>query len=251
MDESVHLTSVGKPHAAARTGRPRGAARRSTASAAPSGRSATAQRERTRTNDPERTKAEILAVAKAEFAEKGLDGARIDEIAAATRTSKRMIYYYFGSKEGLYVAVLEAAYRETREAEAELRLDDFTPEDALRKLVGRAFDRCMQNQWYVRLVANENIQRGKYIAESNAIQQLNVSVIDTIRRLYERGVRQGSFRSGIDPVDLHASISALTFFNVSNQHTFGCIFQIDWQDVQTITARRDNIIEMIVRFVRK
>jgi len=251
MDETVHLARSENLPTTTRSGRARGTARQSATSTAQSGPKAAAQRERTRTNDPERTKAEILAVAKAEFAEKGLDGARIDEIAAATRTSKRMIYYYFGSKEGLYVAVLEAAYRETREAEAELRLDDFTQEDALRKLVGRAFDRCMQNQWYVRLVANENIQRGKYIAESKAIQQLNVPVIDTIRRLYERGVRQGSFRSGIDAVDLHASISALTFFNVSNQHTFGCIFQIDWQNVQTITARRDSIIEMIVRFVRK
>jgi len=237
MDETVHFAHSENLPTTTRSGRARGTARHSATSTAQSGAKAAAQRERTRTNDPERTKAEILAVAKAEFAEKGLDGARIDEIAAATRTSKRMIYYYFGSKEGLYVAVLEAAYRETREAEAELRLDDFTPEDALRKLVGRAFDRCMQNQWYVRLVANENIQRGKYIAESKAIQQLNVPVIDTIRRLYERGVR--------------ASISALTFFNVSNQHTFGCIFQIDWQNVQTITARRDSIIEMIVRFVRK
>jgi len=197
------------------------------------------------------TRDAILRAATRIFAKHGFDGGRVDQISKAAKSYDRMIYYYFGSKEGLYVAVLEAAYREMREAEAELRLDDFTPEDALRKLVGRAFDRCMQNQWYVRLVANENIQRGKYIAESKAIQQLNVPVIDTIRRLYERGVRQGSFRSGIDAVDLHASISALTFFNVSNQHTFGCIFQIDWQNVQTITARRDSIIEMIVRFVRK
>lgn len=251
MDESVHSAYPADLPAARRIAQRTGV----TAGAAPTKsrvRATTAQqRGRSRTNDPERTQAEILAVAKTEFAEKGLDGARIDEIAAATRTSKRMIYYYFGSKEGLYVAVLEAAYRETREAEAELRLDDLPPEDALRKLVGRAFDRCMQNQWYVRLVANENIQRGKYIAESKAIQQLNVPVIDAIRRLYARGVAQGSFRSGIDAIDLHASISALTFFNVSNQHTFGCIFQIDWQNVQTITARRDSIVEMIVRFVRK
>ena len=251
MDESVHSANTTTPAVTSRPARRPGPGRKAAAPTGQSAQTTSVPRERTRTNDPERTRAEILAVAKTEFAEKGLDGARIDEIAAATRTSKRMIYYYFGSKEGLYVAVLEAAYRETREAEAELRLDDLTPEDALRKLVGRAFDRCMQNQWYVRLVANENIQRGKYIAESKAIQQLNVPVIDTIRRLYERGVEQGTFRSGIDPIDLHASISALTFFNVSNQHTFGCIFQIDWQNVQTITARRDNIIEMIVRFVRK
>jgi len=251
MDESVHSVYPADHTTARRTGR-RSGVTPGAAPAKPRVRATTErQHGRSRTNDPERTQAEILAVAKTEFAEKGLDGARIDEIAAATRTSKRMIYYYFGSKEGLYVAVLEAAYRETRAAEAELRLDDLPPEDALRKLVGRAFDRCMQNQWYVRLVANENIQRGKYIAQSKAVQQLNVTVIDAIDSICKRGVEQGVFRSGLDPVDLHASISALTFFNVSNQHTFGRIFQIDWQNVQTVTARRDSIIEMVVRFVRK
>ena len=89
-----------------------------------------------RTNDPERTMADILAVAITEFADKGLAGARIDAIAAATRTSKRMIYYYFGSKEGLYVAVLEEAYRRMRSIESELHLADLPPEDALRRLVG-------------------------------------------------------------------------------------------------------------------
>ena len=204
-----------------------------------------------RTNDPQRTMAGILEVAMAEFAEKGLDGARIDAIAATTRTSKRMIYYYYGSKERLYLAVLEESYRRMRAIEADLRLEDLAPEDALRRLVGFTFDHHYGNQAYIRLVMSENMQRGSYLAQSATIQQLNVPAIEAIRKLYERGLQQGVFRAGLEPVDLHASISALTFFNVSNQHTFGLIFKRDMRAIQAQLARRDSIIDMVVRFVRK
>ena len=204
-----------------------------------------------RTNDPERTMAGILEVANAEFSEKGLAGARIDEIAAATQTSKRMIYYYFGSKEGLYLAVLEDSYRRMRAIEAGLHLEDLPPEDALRRLVGFTFDHHQGNEAYIRLVMSENMQRGEYLAQSKIIQKLNVPAIESIRKLYGRGVAQGVFRAQLDPVDIHKSISALTFFNVSNQHTFGLIFKKDTQTAKAITARRDSIIEMVVRFVRK
>ena len=204
-----------------------------------------------RTNDPARTMAGILEVAGVEFSEKGLSGARIDEIAAATQTSKRMIYYYFGSKEGLYLAVLEESYRSMRSIEAELHLEDLPPEDALRRLVGFTFDHHLNNPAYIRLVMAENMERGSYLAQSKIIQELNVPAIEGIRRLYERGLASGVFRTGLDPIDIHASISALTFFNVSNQHTFGLIFKRDTQAQQAITTRRDNIIEMVVRFVRK
>lgn len=204
-----------------------------------------------RTNDPDRTTADILEVATREFAEKGLAGARIDVIAEAMRTSKRMIYYYFGSKEGLYVAVLEEAYRRIRAIEADLHLDDLLPEDALRRLVGFTVDYQLANPDFIRLVMTENIHRGEYLAQSKAIQKLNVPAIDGLRRVYERGVKAGVFRSGLDPVDLHMSISALSFFNVANRHTFSLIFQTDFDAPPAIVARRDSIIEMVVRFVRR
>ena len=204
-----------------------------------------------RTNDPARTMAGILQVAHAEFAEKGLSGARIDKIAAATQTSKRMIYYYFGSKEGLYLAVLEESYREMREIEGKLHLEDLAPVDALRRLVGFTFDRHHGNEAYIRLVMSENMQRGAYLARSKIIQKLNMPAIEAIRKLYERGVAQGIFRAQLDPVDIHMSISALTFFNVSNQHTFGLIFKKNTHAAQALAARRDSIIEMVVRFVQK
>jgi AcrR family transcriptional regulator len=213
-------------------------------------RSAAPTKETTRTNDPERTMANILEVAMAEFAEKGLAGARIDEIAAATQTSKRMIYYYFESKEGLYLAVLEESYRRMREIESQQHLEDLPPEAALRRLVEFTFDHHFSHENYIRLVISENMNRGQYLAQSQSIQQLNVPAISAIRRLYERGVASGDFRPGLDPIDIHASISALTFFNVSNRHTFGLIFKRDLNDPKVAAQRRTSITEMVVRFVR-
>jgi AcrR family transcriptional regulator len=204
-----------------------------------------------RTNDPDRTMADIIEVATREFAEKGLAGARIDVIAEAMRTSKRMIYYYFGSKEGLYVAVLEEAYRRIRRIEADLHLEDLAPEDALRKLVGFTVDYQLANPDFIRLVMTENIHRGEYLAQSKLVRQLNVPAIEAVRTIYERGVKEGVFRSGIDPVDLHMSISALSFFNVANRHTFSLIFNRELESPAAVVARRDSIIEMVVRFLRK
>jgi AcrR family transcriptional regulator len=207
--------------------------------------------EPTRTNDPARTMADIIEVATREFAEKGLAGARIDVIAEAMRTSKRMIYYYFGSKEGLYLKVLEEAYRGMRAMEVQAHLEDLPPEDALRKLVAHTLDYQWGHPEFARLVQNENIHRAQYLAQSKTIRKLNVPAIEGLRTVLERGQKEGLFRGGIDAVDLHMSISALAVFQVSNRHTFSLIFQRDLESPQAQIARRDSIIEMIVRFVRK
>ena len=195
--------------------------------------------------------ADIVEVATKEFADKGLSGARIDDIAASTRTSKRMIYYYFTSKEGLYVAVLEEAYRRIRSIESDLHLEDLEPEDALRKLVGFTFDYQLANPDFIRLVMNENIHNGEFLAQSRTIQRLNVPIINAVQGVYERGVAAGVFRRNLDAIDLHMSISALCFFNVSNRHTFSLIFKRDLDTPRAIAQRRDSIVEMVVRFVRK
>lgn len=194
--------------------------------------------------------ANILEVAMHEFAEKGLAGARIDQIADETHTSKRMIYYYFQSKEGLYLAALEEAYRHVRSTEAELNLDDLDPESALRRLVEFTFDHHASNEPYIRMVMAENMNRGQFLAQSKSIQTLNLRAISAIETLYARGVEQGIFRPGLDPIDIHASISALSFFNVSNRHTFGLIFKRDFTNPSVATLRRASIVEMVVRFLK-
>ncbi len=256
MDESVHSTARrarAVPSKTAKTAKTANAANSAKPRAAKASRTAAskARPEPTRTNDPARTMADILEVATHEFSEKGLAGARIDVIAQAMRTSKRMIYYYFGSKEALYIAVLEEAYRRIRSIEADLHLDDLAPEDALRRLVGFTVDYQLANPDFIRLVMNENMHRGLFLAQSKWIRKLNVPAIDAVRKVYERGLAVGVFRSGLDPVDLHMSISALSVFNVANKHTFSLIFKRDLDSPAAIVARRDSIVEMVVRFVRK
>lgn len=204
-----------------------------------------------RTNDPQRTVSDIIAIATIEFAEKGLSGARIDEIAASTQTSKRMIYYYFGSKEGLYLAVLEDAYRRIRSIESSLHLEALEPEEALRKLVSFTIDYHCANPNFIRLVMNENIHRGEFLARSKSIQSLNSPAIESIRAVYSRGRAAGLFREGLDPVDLHMTISALSFYSVSNRHSFLQIFKRDMAAPKELERRRRNLIDMVLRYVRR
>lgn len=204
-----------------------------------------------RSHDPDRTMQDILDVATREFAAKGLSGARIDEIAALTRTSKRMIYYYFASKEALYVAVLEDAYRRIRSIENGLHLEDLPPVQALERLVSFTFDYQMENPDFIRLVMTENIHNGAFLAQSRSIQELNVPAINAVRSIYERGCAEGVFRPGLDMVDLHMSISALCFFNVSNRHTFSLIFKHEMASAEALAARRASIVDMVVRYLQR
>jgi AcrR family transcriptional regulator len=201
--------------------------------------------------DAEGTVADIMAVATSEFAEKGLAGARIDEIAMRTRTSKRMIYYYFKSKEGLYLAVLEEAYRKIRAIEIGLELEHLPPGEALRALVRFTFDYQRANQDFVRLVMNENMHKGEYLKQSQTIRRLNAPAIDALRDIYRRGLASGEFRPGIDPLDIHTSISAFSFFNVSNQYTFSLIFEHDVMSEANLARRRGNVEDMVLRYVMR
>ncbi|UCH73504.1 MAG: TetR family transcriptional regulator [Rhodospirillales bacterium] len=178
-----------------------------------------------------------------------LSGARIDEIAAKTKCSKRMIYYYFDSKEGLYPRKLEAAYSRVRAFEASLELDDLPPAKALERLVRFTFDHHNDHEDSIRLVMIENIHHAQYLAQSSRIQDLNLGAIDAVRRLLERGVQEGLFRAGHDPVELHWKISALCFFNVSNRATFSRIFKIDLDSKESVELTRDSVVDMIMRYV--
>jgi len=202
-----------------------------------------------RSPDAQATQRNIIEVATREFAQNGLSGARVDEIAAKTACSKRMIYYYFGDKEGLYLKVLEEAYRRVRHVESALDLNHLEPPDALKALVEFTFDHHHANHDFIRLVMIENIHHGEYLQRSGVIQELNVGAIDVLQRLYQRGVRDGSFRSGLKALELHWEISALCFFNVSNRATFSSIFCCDLSSSQALARLRRNVGETILRFV--
>lgn len=200
--------------------------------------------------DPSGTQRNIIEVAMREFADRGLSGARIDEIAAKTSASKRMIYYYFGDKEGLYLRCLEEAYRVVRSGENELDLDHLAPTDALRQLVEFTFDHHRAHEDFIRMVMIENIHHAEFVERSQNIQELNASAIDKLARVCARGVSSGEFRGGLKPIDLHWHISALCFFNVSNRATFGKIFSVELETQAAQATRRAQVVDMILRYVR-
>jgi len=198
--------------------------------------------------DADATRAEILSVATEEFSAKGLSGSRVDEIAERTHTVKRMIYSYFGSKEGLYRAVLENAYDHIRTIESDLDLDALSPQNAMRRLVTVTFDYHNKHPEFVRLVMNENIHQGAYIADIASIKTRNRHVVATLRGLIDRGIAAGVFRADLEPIELHMSISALCFYNVSNRYTFSRIFERDMSSREAVKRRREVVVDMIVRW---
>jgi AcrR family transcriptional regulator len=203
-----------------------------------------------RERDPERTRNEILETATHEFAAHGYAGARVDDMAARMRTTKRMIYYYFGSKEQLFIAVLERAYTAIRRAEREVDVDGFDPASAIRRLAELTFDHHESHPEFIRLVSIENIHRAEHMAKSPAIAELGSPAIDLLARILERGRAEGVFRSDIDAVDLHMMISAFCVFRVANRHTFGTLFDRDLTDPELREHYRTMLGDMIVDYIR-
>jgi AcrR family transcriptional regulator len=200
--------------------------------------------------DAAAARANILAIATEEFSKKGLSGSRVDEIAERTHTVKRMIYYYFGSKDGLYRAVLERAYEDIRSLEVSLDLDAMAPNEALRALVRATFDYHTKHPDFVRLVMNENIHHGDHIGHLSIIKARRSTVLVMLRKLIDRGVAARVFRNDLDPIEVHMSMSALCFYNVSNRYTFSRIFDIDMTSPKALAARREIIVDMMDRWCR-
>lgn len=203
-----------------------------------------------RRRDRERTRAEILDVAFAEFAEKGFSGSNTDAIAQRAGVTKRLIFYYFGSKEGLFVAVLEMAYERIRTSEENLGLDALRPREAIARLVEFTFDFDNAHPEFVRLVTIENIHRARHLRRSRKIKAINRPIIEQIARLLARGEREKAFRKGIDPVELHMTLSALCIFSVANRHTFESLFDYDMTSEKARTVRKKEIDELLWRYVR-
>jgi AcrR family transcriptional regulator len=201
--------------------------------------------------DAEKTRGNILSIATREFARNGYNGARIDAIAARTSTTKRMIYYYFGGKEQLYIAVLEAQYARIRNHEAELGLDALDPEQAIRRLAEFTFDYDHANPAFVRLVAVENIHHAKHLRKSAVIRSVNAKIIGTLDRILKRGRREGRFVANVKAVDVHMLMSALCFFHVSNLHTFGTIFRRDFLSPKLRSTHRKLVADFIIHRLKQ
>lgn len=206
-----------------------------------------------RVRDADRTRKEILGAAIEEFSARGLLGARVDAIAERIHTTKRMIYYYFGSKEGLYRAALAESYRGTREREQSLGLAGMAPEDALRELVRSTLCYDAKNEPFVRLVLFENLLEEGGIAQldddARAINQVALDILDDV---LARGRADGVFRSGPDApsaLDVHQVISALAFFRTANRSTFRELFGRDMLAEDTRPHVRGLIEDTVLRLV--
>ena len=179
------------------------------------------------TRDADLTRARILKAARTEFMRHGYSGARIGRISRAARSSDRMIYYYFGSKEALYIAVLEGVYTELGAAESRLVLDEARPVEALRRLIAFTWQYYLAHPEFVALLSNENLQRGKHIAKSLSVAKLSRPVLEILGRVLDEGVRQGVFRRGLDVRHVYVTLAALGYFYLSNRYTLSSFLDRD------------------------
>jgi len=199
-----------------------------------------------RKRDPDRTRASILAAAVHEFSQRGYEGARVDAITKRAKVNKRMLYHYFGGKDGLYLAVLEGRYQAIRSAEAALDLTHRDPIEGMRNLIHFTWSYFLDHPEFLSILATENQHKARFLKQSDRIVQLNSPLIDAIRMVLNHGVEQKAFRGGVDAVQLYISIAALGFFYLSNRWTLSTIFRRDLLSEAELTSWRTHITDMVL-----
>jgi TetR/AcrR family transcriptional regulator len=200
--------------------------------------------------DPDRTRETILAAAGAEFAEKGLAGGRVDRIARRAKANKRMIYHYFGNKQGLYLAALERAYADLRGTERKLVFTHLDPETAIRRLIEFNFDYMCEHPELINLINNENLHRARHLRKSKTVRDLHSPLVASIGEILKRGVAQGIFRDGLDPMQIYITTAAVGYFYLSNNWTLSAIFGTDLGTPAACARRRRHNVDMILRALR-
>jgi AcrR family transcriptional regulator len=192
----------------------------------------------------------IIGAARALFAEKGYSGASVDEIVVKARTTKPMLYYYFGNKEGLFAAVLEDVYTGMREIENSLRVIDLPAVEAMRKVVQVTFDYHAHHPEWVRLISIANIHYAKHIRASKTIASKNIPIIEIMKGVLRQGIQEGVFRSDVDPLHLHLLIISLCYYRVSNRHTWKVIFKRDLGMAKEVKLQREMAVDTVLCYLR-
>ena len=203
-----------------------------------------------RARNPEATRRRILRAATGEFARLGLSGARVDRIAERARVNKRMIYHYFGSKDELFLAVLEGAYANIRNAERRLDLEHLAPEEAIRTLVTFTWNYYLDNPGFLRLVNSENLHKARHLKRSKVIKDMHSPFVEMVADILRRGARHGIFRKGVDPVQLNMTIAALGYYYLTNRYTSSIIFDRDLMAPAALDARLAFIIDNVLGYLR-
>lgn len=192
----------------------------------------------------------ILKAALQEFALKGLDGARVDEIVSISGVNKNMVYHYFDSKEKLFVAVLESVYENVRTRQQDVSLRDVDPVTAMTRLIEHIADVWIEVPEFIRLLGSENLHQAKHVRESKKIQAMYQPLIENLRELLDRGVKDGLFRSGIDPIDLYISMTSLSAHYVAHHSTFEAIFKTKLMTKKKLAERKKTICDMVLRYLK-
>jgi len=195
--------------------------------------------------DPVAMQRRILQAATHEFATHGFGGARVERISRRARTVDRMLYYYFGSKDGLFRAVLENSYEQLGQAEQQLKLADTEPAQAMRELIAFTWHYYLEHPAFIRLLNSENLYRGAHIKKSRRVKSLSFPLLSILAGLLKRGAAQGTFRSDADPVQIYITIAALGYFYLSNQHTLSRFLGVELMQ----PAQRGAWLEHITRVV--
>ncbi len=203
-----------------------------------------------RARAPQRTRESILEAATHEFASRGLGGARVDAIARRAGANKRMLYHYFGNKEGLFLAVMERTYAHIRKREEGLHLEVLPPVEAMLKLVRFTFKYFLGHPHFVTLLNSENLHRARHIRRSSRVKEINSPVIAALKDILKRGRQQGVFRAGVDPLQLYISVAGVCYFYFSNVHTLTTIFGRDLMKRRALDDRMKHVTDVILGYLR-
>ena len=201
-----------------------------------------------RTRDADKSQQAILQAAMEEFAQHGHAGARIDRIAEQAGVNKRLIYYYFGNKDELFLAILERTYADIRAAEQALHLDEMDPVEAVRQLVSFTWHYYLDHPEFITLLNSENLHQAVHLKQSARIQEMNSPLVQLLADVLERGRAQGLFRDGIDPIQLYISIASICYFYLSNNPTLSVIFGRDLRTPKALAQRLSHITELVLGY---
>ena len=193
------------------------------------------------TRDPDKSRANILQAARTEFASSGLGGARVDQIAKMAGINKRMLYHYFGNKDDLFCAVLEANYAHKRDSERALALEQEEPLEAIRKLIALTWDYYLKHPEFLTLLNSANLHQAVHIKKSREIRKMHTPFVSMIKSVLDKGASQKVFKKDVDPAQLYITIAGLSYFYLSNQYTLSAIFG---RNLLAPSARKERLAHM-------
>ena len=210
---------------------------------------ATARKGGVREQSAQATRETLLKAAIKVFGKQGLNGARVEQISRAAKSHDRMIYYYFGSKEALFVAVIEETYRRFNEAEARLALDLSQPLQALRDVIAFMWGYYQKHPEFITLLNSENLHRGRHIGKSSKAGEYSSPALEVLSRVLSSGVEAGLFRPGLRARDVYLMIASMGYFYLSNRYTLSTFLGETLEDPAALAQWQQFITDAVLRTV--